>query len=166
MKFYFFIFLTAFRICFPRDFYSLSCFDGRIYVLDGFDKQIFVFDEDGTITEKIDLKNISQSGYFDHFIQYDKYLSYVTDAAGKTVYLLDENYRLKKSSDIVLAENSGIFRHIFPSAYNSIILASEDGTSIYRLTNNILKKIISSDKPFRDFFFSAAKIFVLFEGSL
>ena len=162
MKYFPIYILFTLMMMFSRDTYSISCHEGVVYFLDGFDKMLTLYGSDGTEIKKISLKNISNSGYFDNYIKYDKYLSYLTDTVNKTVFLLDENYDLKKSSEIVLPENEGFYENIFPSGYNSIILASEDRTDVYSLTSNNLKQIITFQTSFNDLFVDRSKIYILF----
>ena len=157
----FFIFLTS-GILYSRDNFSISAYGDKIYVLDGFGKELYVYSLTNVLVNKIELKNISPSGFFDFFIRYDDFISYLVDSEKGIIYILDENYILKKRSDIVDSHGIRIYKKIFPTGYNSVLLASYDKNRIYSLKNNILKEILSFEKEFTDIHFDGNGLHVLF----
>lgn len=159
----FFIILTSGILC-SRDNFSISAYGDKIYVLDGFGKELYIYSKTTVLVNKIALKNISPSGFFDFFIRYDDFISYLVDSEKGVIYILDENYVLKKSSDIVNSHGITIYKKIFPTGYNSVLLASYDKNRIYSLKNNILKEILSFEKDFTDIYFVESELYVLFGG--
>jgi len=147
---------------YPRDSFSISAFGDKIYVLDGFEKELHIYGRNNVKSERIELKNISTSGFFDFFIRYDDFISYIVDSEKSIIYVLDENYNLKKSSDIATSHGIRIYKKIFPTGYNSVLLASYDKNRIYSLKNNILKEILSLEKEFTDIHFDGNGLHVLF----
>lgn len=160
------IVLMSFVGTYSRDNYSLSAYEGGIYLLDGFGMELTVYEKNGESLKKISLKNISPSGYFDHFIKYDKYVSYLTDSERSIIFVLDENFALKEQSDVFSGHGIRLYKKVYPSAYNSLLIASDEKDRIYSLTNNTLKEILNFDKGFTDFFGSADGIYVLSESGI
>lgn len=157
----FFIVLTSGILC-SRDNFSISAYDDKIYVLDGFGKELYIYSKTTVLLNKIHLKNISPSGFFDFFIRYDDFISYLVDSEKGVIYILDENYILKKRSDIVNSHGIAIYKKIFPTGYNSVLIAAYDKKNIYSLKNNILKEILSFEKEFTDIYFRINELYVFF----
>lgn len=146
--------------------FTTSLFKNKVFVLDGFRSDLIQYDENAKPEKKLSLRNISRKAVFDFIVHSDDFNIYLTDCNSGVIYLLDENLKLKKSSDIKNKHNIEIYRKIFPSEYNGLIISSKDKNEIFRLRNNKLERIISTETEFNDFFADKDFIYLLFKSRI
>ena len=146
--------------------FTVHSFKNKIYAVDGFAMELYIYNNDAEFSKKLSLKNISKNAVFDFFAPYDDFNIYLADSNMDMVYLLDKNFALKKSIDIKNKHNIEIYRKIFPSEYNGLIISSKDKNEIFKLRNNRLTKIISSEREFYDVFADKDFIYLLFKSTI